>query len=193
MTHFWWVRHGPTHEKNFVGWRDVPADLSDTALIQRVAAYLPTDAVVISSDLIRSIDTATAIQGNRTRLPHDHRLKEFNFGAWDGLNFGEVSARDPKLSRDYWEKPGDLEAPGGESWNQVAARVNTAVDDLQERFGGRNIIVVAHFGVIMTQIQHLYDGDAYKAMGHQIDNFSVTDLQFDGVTWRPGHINHLPE
>ncbi len=193
MTHFWWVRHGPTHQKNFVGWRDVPADLSDTALIQRVAAYLPTDAVVISSDLIRSIDTATAIQGNRARLPHDHRLKEFNFGAWDGLNFDEVSARDPQLSRDYWEKPGDLEAPGGESWNQVAARVNTAVDDLQERFSGRNIIVVAHFGVIMTQIQHLYDGDAYKAMGHQIDNFSVTDLQFDGVKWRRGHINHLPE
>ena len=31
----WWVRHGPTHEKAMTGWRDVPADLSDTAAIAR--------------------------------------------------------------------------------------------------------------------------------------------------------------
>ncbi|MDX5383564.1 MAG: histidine phosphatase family protein, partial [Rhodobacterales bacterium] len=29
MTRFFWLRHGPTHQKVFTGWRDVPADLSD--------------------------------------------------------------------------------------------------------------------------------------------------------------------
>ncbi|PHR02026.1 MAG: histidine phosphatase family protein, partial [Sulfitobacter sp.] len=38
MTIWHWVRHGPTHEKAFVGWRDVPADLSDTAQIARLNA-----------------------------------------------------------------------------------------------------------------------------------------------------------
>ncbi|MDG1167584.1 MAG: histidine phosphatase family protein, partial [Sulfitobacter sp.] len=58
MTVWHWVRHGPTHEKTFVGWRDVPADLSDRALIGRLNSYLPSEAVVVSSDLIRSVTTA---------------------------------------------------------------------------------------------------------------------------------------
>ena len=37
MTTWHWVRHGPTHQKSFVGWRDVPADLSDHAQIERLA------------------------------------------------------------------------------------------------------------------------------------------------------------
>lgn len=37
----WWVRHGPTHAKTFIGWTDRPADLSDTAALARLAAFLP--------------------------------------------------------------------------------------------------------------------------------------------------------
>ena len=37
MTRLWWVRHGPTHAKAMVGWRDLPADLSDTAALARLA------------------------------------------------------------------------------------------------------------------------------------------------------------
>ncbi|MEJ1993014.1 MAG: phosphoglycerate mutase family protein, partial [Maritimibacter sp.] len=55
------VRHGPTHQKNFVGWRDVPADLSDTAALARLSAALPDSAALISSDLIRAIATADAV------------------------------------------------------------------------------------------------------------------------------------
>ncbi|KJZ20805.1 histidine phosphatase family protein [Loktanella sp. S4079] len=192
MTRFWWVRHGPTHENNFVGWRDVPADLSDTALIRRVADYLPANAVVISSDLIRASTTADAIGGDRHRLADHQDLREFNFGDWDGLHFKEVSARDPKLSRDFWERPGDLAAPNGESWNAVAHRVGAVVDTLCTDFAGQNIIVAAHFGVIMTQIQRATRSTAYEAMGHQIDNLSVTDMTFDGDGWQLGKVNHLP-
>ncbi len=46
MTTWWWIRHGPTHEKCFVGWRDVPADLSNTAQISRLNAHLPDDALL---------------------------------------------------------------------------------------------------------------------------------------------------
>ena len=102
MTVIYWIRHAPTHEKAFVGHRDVPADLSDTAQIARLDAALPHDALVVSSDLSRSVDTATAIQGSRTRLPDRAGLREFDFGAWDGLHFAEVAERWPDLSRGYW-------------------------------------------------------------------------------------------
>ncbi len=192
MTRWWWVRHGPTHQKAFTGWRDVPADLSETAQIGRLEAYLPQDAVVISSDLIRAVDTASAIQNTRTRLPHCAGLREFNFGVWDGLKFDEVAARDPELSRAFWEQPGDLAPPEGESWNAVAARVQSEVDTLSAQYSGRDIIAVAHIGVILTQVQAAGRMDAYKALSYSIDNLSVTQTQFDGTGWTLGPINHIP-
>lgn len=183
MTRFWWVRHGPTHEKAFVGWRDVPADLSDQARIERLARHLPAKAIVISSDLNRSVTTADAIGGNRPRLPHDRDLREFNFGSWDGLTFAEVAALDPDLSRRFWEQPGDLSAPNGESWHQVAARVNSAVDRLIAKHCESEIVIVAHMGVIMTQIARAEGTTPYQAMGHHIDTFSVTDLTWSDGTW----------
>ena len=106
-----------------VGWQDLPADLSDTDQIARVDAHLPDDALVISSDLIRARDTATAVQGGRRRLPDDPNLREFNFGAWDGQVFDRIAERDPTLSRAFWERPGDVAPPDGESWNALAGRI----------------------------------------------------------------------
>ncbi|SFR46541.1 Broad specificity phosphatase PhoE [Yoonia tamlensis] len=191
MTRLWWLRHGPTHEKCFTGWRDVPADLSDHARIARVAAYLPAKAIVVASDLIRASRTADAIAGTRTRLPDQRGLREFDFGVWDGMDFAAVAKRDPTLSRDYWEKPGDLCAPNGESWNMVATRVNAVVDDLCARYTGQDIVLVAHIGVIMTQIWRASGSTAYQAMGHQIDNLSVTQITRGPQGWSLGVVNHI--
>jgi len=191
MNTIWWVRHGPTHEKAFVGHRDVPADLSDTAQLQRIAAHLPGDALVVSSDLIRAVATADAIAADRTRLSHATDLREFDFGLWDGLRFDQVAARDPDLSRQFWEDPGDLAPPGGESWNTVAARVSRAVDTLMATHPGRPIVAVAHIGVIMTQIARVAGCTPYQAMGHHIDNLSVTDLHYGAIGGRLGRVNHV--
>lgn len=188
MTNFWWVRHGPTHEKTFVGWRDVPADLSDTQLLQRLHDYLPDEALVISSDLDRSIKTADAIQGSRHRLPHDPDLREMHFGEWDGKHFTEVENSHPDLSRAFWETPGSIAAPGGESWFDAENRVAKAVERLQQRQAS-DVIVVAHFGVILTQLR-LADGVMpQEILAQDIDNLSVTRITSDGQT---GPINHLP-
>lgn len=192
MTHVWFVRHGPTHEKAFTGWRDVPADLSDTQTIQAVDAYLPQDGLVISSDLSRAHDTATAIGGRRTRLPSCPELREMNFGVWDGMTFDAVAARDPVLSRKFWEEPGDVRAPNGESWNDAAARFNSRIEGLITLHAPEHLIVVCHMGVIMTQIQRASGSTAYAAMGHQIANFSTTDARIANGRWSLGKINHIP-
>ena len=61
MTTLWMVRHGPTHAKAMIGWTDLPADLSDTDAIARLRTELP-DAPIVSSDLIRAVATADALQ-----------------------------------------------------------------------------------------------------------------------------------
>jgi len=189
MTRWHWVRHGPTHQKSFTGWRDVPADLSDVAAIARLNAFLPNDAYVVSSDLSRAVATADVLSGGRTRLPHDPALREFDFGDWDGQHWTTVAETHPELSRRYWEAPGDVRAPGGESWNDAAARVRDAVEKLAAFRG--DIIVVAHFGVILTQIQRALGCSASDALGHEIEPLSVTVIE-DGNARAPHFINHQP-
>lgn len=193
MTTWHWVRHGPTHAKSFVGWRDVPADLSDTSQIKRLRAHLPKQALILSSDLSRARKTADVIAApDHIRLPHDPHLREMHFGVWDGMHHQDVSDRDPDLSRAFWEKPGDIEAPGGESWNMTSARVHTAVDRLNAKFPDAHIIAVAHFGVILTQIQRALGHSAYEALAHKIDNYSVTEISWHGRKGQTRRINHLP-
>lgn len=187
MTRFWLVRHGPTHAKAMIGWTDLPADLSDTAALQRLDAHLPPDAPVVSSDLSRAITTADAL-GPRPRLPHDPALRELHFGQWESRSFAEVDAEAPAQIRAFWETPGTIRPPGGESWNDLTTRTWTALDRLQGQ--APDLIIVAHFGPILAALQRAKGVTATEVFAHKIDNLSVTCL-----TLTPPQvysINHRP-
>lgn len=192
MTRLFLVRHGPTHAKSMVGWTDLPADLSDTAQLARLSDFLPPSAMIVSSDLSRAADTATAIENGRHRLDHVSDLREIHFGAWEMRTWSELDEEDPHRIRAYWETPGDVRPPGGESWNEVCARVNAAIDSLIASHSGRDLIVVGHFGMILTQIQRAENLSAEEAFSHRIDNLSVTELRHSSDGWQTGLINHLP-
>lgn len=190
MTRLHWVRHGPTHAKTMVGWSDLPADLSDSARLERLSRHLPDDAAVVSSDLMRAVQTADAIAGDRTQLAPDRDLREIHFGEWELQAFDGVP--DKALLRSFWETPGDICPPGGESWNAFTARVNTAIDRLLKAHPGRDLIVVAHMGTILTQVQRALGISGYDAFAHKIDNLSVTELHCVAGNWDAVSINHCP-
>ena len=190
MTRFFWVRHGPTHAKSMVGWSDLPADLSDGAKLARLDAALPDDAVVVSSDLRRAIETADAIAGPRPRLPHDPDLREIHFGDWELQRFDEVEDQDH--IRAFWDDPGDIRPPRGESWHDLTTRVDRAVTRLLRDQPGRDVVAVAHFGAILTQLQKALKIGAYDAFSHRIENLSLTELHWDGGEWRAVQINENP-
>ncbi len=192
MTRLWWVRHGPTHEKAMTGWRDVPADLSDTAALHRLNAHLPANALLASSDLIRATATADALGHSRTRLPPDPALREIDFGAWDGRHWSDIAATDPDLSRLFWEDPGTHRAPDGESWDDAAARASTAADGLASAHPGRDIIIVAHFGIILTQLARATGLTPHQTLAQPIDPLSVTCLSLTDGWWQAQSINHKP-
>ena len=188
VTRFWWVRHGPTHAKTLIGWTDRPADLSDRAALDRLAAHLPGAAPVISSDLIRAVATADAIAGARPRLPHDPDLRELHFGAWEDRSFADIEAETPDLIRAFWERPGPARAPGGESWHDLSARVTRATDRLVGL--APDVIVVAHFGAILSQLERATGQTTTEVFAQTIDNLSVTVLTHDAGRWRSGPVNH---
>jgi probable phosphoglycerate mutase len=71
----------------------------------------------------------------------DVRLKELTFGAWEGFTLTEIAARDPGLiaarERDKWH----FVPPGGESYEQLCARVR----DWYGTLAG-DTVAVAHGG-----------------------------------------------
>lgn len=186
MTRFWLVRHGPTHAKTMVGWTDLAADLSDTAAISRLNAHLPADAPVITSDLRRAIATADAL-GPRPRLPPDAAFREIHFGLWETRGFAEIEAESPDHIRAFWDSPGDIRPPGGESWNDLTARTWSALDRLQGT--APDVVIVAHFGPILCALQRAGNLTAQAAFAHKIDNLSVTCLTL--VPPQILAINHL--
>lgn len=188
MSALWLIRHGPTHAEGMCGWSNLPADLSDTAAIARLAATLPT-APVMSSDLDRAVRTADAVAGNRPRLPHDPDLREIHFGAWELRRHDEVEAEAPDLIRAFWDRPGDVAPPGGESWNALRSRCDAAID---HAWTGGDLIVVAHFGVILTQLQRALGCDAHEVFAHRIEPLSLTRIETGTEGWRAVEINRLP-
>lgn len=189
MSRLFLVRHGPTHAKSMVGWSDLPADLSDTAVLARLEDFLPKDAHVVSSDLSRAVETANAIQGTRTRLDHVFDLREMHFGDWELKTHNEVEDKEHMMA--FWDTPGDIRPPNGESWNEVVTRVDGAIDTLLAQANGGDLIVVCHFGAIVTQIQRAMRLTAYEAFGHRIKNLSVTVIN-TAQDWDVEHLNHNP-
>jgi broad specificity phosphatase PhoE len=192
MTRLFWVRHGPTHAKTMVGWTDLPADLSDGPALARLDAFLPRGAVILSSDLSRAVATADALGAGRDRQPHDPDLREIHFGAWENRSHDEVSAEAPDHIRSFWETPGDIRPPGGESWNDLSARITRATDRLLSDHAGRDIVVVAHFGVILAAIQRARACATPEVFAHRIEPLSVSTLEIGGDGWACGAVNHLP-
>lgn len=172
-----------------VGWSDVPADLSDRAKLERLSGALPTGVPIVSSDLIRAVATADAIETGRKRLPHRQDLREMNFGAWELRAFDEIEREDPQRITAFWSEPGAVRPPEGESWNDLETRVNRAVDTLLAL--GSDLIVVAHFGTILTQIQRVEGLSAEEVFANRIEPLSVTHLRY-GTSPAAVSINHQP-
>ena len=190
MTRLFWVRHGPTHATGLVGWSDLPADLSDTAQIARLDAHLPYDARLVSSDLSRAVTTADAIAPNRTRLPHDRDLREMHFGDWELKTPDQID--DPDHYTAFWDAPGDIRPPSGESWHALCTRVSDATDRLIADHPGSDLIIVAHLGVILSQLQRATGQPTADLFAQRLDNLSVTELHHRPHGWHVERINHRP-
>jgi alpha-ribazole phosphatase len=71
VTRWWWVRHAPvtSNDGRIYGQEDVPADCSDDDAFATLAKILPSGAVLATSDLQRTTQTADAIMTAGLDLP----------------------------------------------------------------------------------------------------------------------------
>ncbi len=130
------------------------ADVALTALgIEQSRAYaeclkkFPL-AAVYSSDLARSVYGAGLIAKSQGLIPLlDARLRELHIGDWEGLPWDEIRQRWPIEWQARLDDLVQVAPPGGESLQQLAARVRFALADLLAKHQGEEIALVAHGGV----------------------------------------------
>ncbi|MGA9362204.1 MAG: histidine phosphatase family protein, partial [Mycobacterium sp.] len=141
-------------------------------------------AAVLSSPLQRAHDTAAAAaQGLGLDVTVDDDLIETDFGAWEGLTFTEAAERDPELHR-RWLRDTSIEPPGGESFDDVMARVCRARERITERYQGATVLVVSHVTPIKTLLRLALDagpGILYR-LHLDLASLSIAEFYSDGAT-----------
>ncbi|MEV6525750.1 bifunctional RNase H/acid phosphatase [Longispora sp. NPDC051575] len=186
------VRHGETPrtaEKRYSGRGDVP--LTDRGQAQakaaagRVGLIADDVAAIVCSPLTRTRQTAEAIAARYARKPIlEPDLIECDFGTWEGLTFGEVSAQWPgELTA--WLGDTSLAPPGGESFDQVAERVRGAVAGLRAKYSGKTIVVVSHVSPIKVALREALDGGPGFLHQLHLDPAGVSLVD----SWRDGGVS----
>lgn len=150
------LRHGQT-EYNATGRMQGHLDSHLTTLgrvqagaVAPVIAALPPDRI-LSSDLSRAHDTATAVGAAAgLAIEIDPRLRETHLGDWQGLTVAEVEVKWPGAIA-TWRSDPTWTPPGGESRIDVVRRSRPLIDELDEEYADRAdgvVVAVAHGGVI---------------------------------------------
>ncbi len=178
------LRHGQTElsrHRRYSG-RGNP-DLTDVGRrqAQDAARYLAAKggiAAVVSSPLSRAYDTAkAAADALGLSVDVDDDLIETDFGEWEGLTFLEAAERHPDV-HGRWLRDTSLKPPGGESFDEVADRIQRFRDRLIAAHGESTVLVVSHVTPIKTLLRMALGAGASILHRLHLDLASLSIAEF---------------
>ncbi|WP_406167407.1 bifunctional RNase H/acid phosphatase [Streptomyces canus] len=156
------LRHGETPltpQKRFSGSGGTDPSLSDIGREQaeRAAEALAgrgTIQHILASPLTRTRQTAAAVAERLgIEVTVEDGLIETDFGAWEGLTFGEVRECYPDDLTTWLSDPSAVPTGGGESFAATATRIAATRDKLVAAYAGRTVLLVTHVTPIKTFVR----------------------------------------
>jgi alpha-ribazole phosphatase len=183
VTRWWWIRHAPVRDGGRIyGQSDLPCDCGDAAVFAGLAAELPAGAVWVTSNLIRTTQTAAAILAADpdkfagVEAEALSELAEQHLGEWQGLDRKAFYAERKVGSHAFWFAPAGERPPGGESFTDLVQRVAPAIARLSAQHRGRDIVAVTHGGTIRAALGLALGLAPQAALAFSTDNCSLTRL-----------------
>lgn len=156
---------------------DEPLDRRDQAAVAALAAQLPGIDRCWTSPELRTRQTAEVLKLNATLLS---ALRDCDYGAWRGMTFEEVLARDPKAIAAWLADPSA--APhGGESLLSLMQRTAQWLDG--ENAMDRRAILVTHATIVRAAIVHAIGAPPESFWRIDIAPLSVTRLSGNDGRW----------
>ena len=141
-------RHGRTDANAsglLLGRADPELDAVGRAQAAAIAAAVPDAAVVVSSPLARCRQTAEAFG---LPVTTDDRLVELDYGEFDLRPLSEI----PAETWARWRTDSGFRPPGGETLDELGARVVAALDDVAAAATDRDVVVVSHVSPIKAAV-----------------------------------------
>lgn len=181
------ARHGQTvwhHDNHYAGVTDI--ELTETgrreaqALAERAAREAPDH--IICSPLIRAIETARpAAEACDLNLAADDRLKEVDFGEWEGKTLPEIRSSYPDEAERFINDPDERPFPGGEPLPDAAGRALDALGELDRDYPGEKVLVVAHNTLIRLVLCSLLGIplNEYRQRFPRMVNVAITEVRLN--------------
>ena len=186
------VRHGLALDADgrAMGHTDAPLSPEGTEQIARLVATWPrAPSRIWSSDLRRARETAERIGQRWDVAPAiDARLREMNFGEWDGRFWNALEREDPERLKYWMENWVTERVPGGESFTLLSERVRDWYAQCLANLAGE-IVVVAHAASIRALLCHLLEVPLSKAFEFPVDRLRISTVEIAESGVRPLALN----
>jgi broad specificity phosphatase PhoE len=116
-------------------------------------------SAIYSSPSRRAVESTALSSIDRPAATVDERLREIDFGAFEGLTYDEISIRYPQTYNQWMTRPTDVVFPDGECFATMAGRVHEALDQIRRKHSGETVVTVSHGGVNRVALAQALDLD----------------------------------
>ncbi len=139
------------------------------------------------------METARIVLGrSHVELRLDARLREFDFGAWDGLTWDQIVQRWPDNAAVTLADAANYHPDQGESFLDVERRVASFLNDLERESFGR-VLVATHAGVLHAALRAIDSRLPQEQRGvrRQFSPGSITRVAVEGERARLVSVNDV--
>ena len=145
---------------------------------------IPADAVFATTGMIRTHETLQGLFGD---VPFEEfpDLREMNVGILEMHSYEELK-ENPDYLNWIFDEVGDFRIPGGETKNEMSARIMRCLDTLAKR-PGSDLVIVCHGGTICNAMTNLFPNDCksfYDWSPKPCTGYSITFEDGAAVSWK---------
>ena len=177
------IRHGePEGGRRYRGYNvdDPLTEKGWSQMWNAVGNYDQWD-VVVSSPLQRCRAFAEAL-AEKQNIPMvvEENLKEVGFGSWEGKTPDELKETSLAEFEAFYADPVNNRPQGAEVLEEFIRRVVGVYDKIVEQYSGKQVLIVAHAGVIRALIAHAIDASPAGMYRIEIGNAGLSRIENRG-------------
>lgn len=185
MLNVYIVRHGQTdtNKSLAINGSGTNLPLNETGIKQVEALRDSFDInkidYVYASPLTRAKQTAEILDQDKHNIIYDDRLKEMNYGNWDGESELMLRSKYPQAFDDLgYFTENYTNYCTGESHEHLAARLADFWHDLVQQHINQTVALVSHGTSLRSMVQTVLDSKKISKIG-EMQNAGVTNISVD--------------
>ena len=122
----------------------------------------------------------------------EERIREMHYGEWEGLTRDQVEERFPGMLARWRADPTGMQPPGGEFFDDFAARVRAGMTHILRKYAGRHVLLVTHSGPLRVILSEALGAGPSGARRFMVPYGAWSRILQDGDRSYVEYINRKP-